>query len=229
MYAFIQCEEKKKKHLSESFWKKVLCFFSPCRRENLFVTEESKESVRKNSSVMDGKAQAITDNIPDTKTIEDITHTCTHSIYAHTFKTLAMWDNPQLLSFWKSRHIPVKIHLRLPIWHTDKHNVQKVHTQSLTHPITHTHTHTYPLPPINWLPRANTDEAQLGPMHLWCAHTKAGCLIFPGSITHTYKWEHARQSGSQTIGFPRCSWAAEGRGCNAKRQIQVIHSLPGWI
>lgn len=71
-------------------------FFSQRKRRSLkkkkktFVTEESKIKLEKNSPMMDGKALAITDNIPDSVHIADITHTNTHStIFSHTFKTLA--------------------------------------------------------------------------------------------------------------------------------------------
>lgn len=62
-------------------------------------------------------------------------------MYAHTFKTLAMWDNLEFLSFWKRRYIPAEIHLRLPAWYTDKHTVHKVHTLTHAHPHSPTQTH----------------------------------------------------------------------------------------
>ena len=52
--------------------------FPAHRTENKCVTGENKGRERKNSIVMGGKTQAITDNIPDIVHIGDITRTRTH-------------------------------------------------------------------------------------------------------------------------------------------------------
>lgn len=86
MYAFVQFEEKKKKTCQSDSEKKFFAF-SPCRRENKFVTEESKESMRKTAlwwMVRNRQLQTTYQTLH----IEDITHTNTHStIYAHTVRS----------------------------------------------------------------------------------------------------------------------------------------------
>lgn len=81
----------RKKTLVRFILKKVFLLFFPqqnrrsLKKKKKFVTEESKES----SPVMDCKATAITDNIPDSIHFADITHTNTHSTtHPHAFKTL---------------------------------------------------------------------------------------------------------------------------------------------
>lgn len=94
MHSF-SLQEKGMKTLVRVILKKV--FSSPGWGENKFVTEESKESVRKTAlwwMVRRRQLQATYQTLHG----EDFTHTHTHStIYAYMLKTLAMWDNLEFL------------------------------------------------------------------------------------------------------------------------------------
>lgn len=82
----VQCmkereREREKALVKGIFWKtKKFSPFLWAKERTSFLTRKSKENVKTPIPVMDGKAQAITDNIPDTVHIDDIVkmHTNAH-------------------------------------------------------------------------------------------------------------------------------------------------------
>lgn len=73
--------EREKALVKGIFWKtKKFSPFLWAKERTSFLTRKSKENVKTPIPVMDGKAQAITDNIPDTVHIDDIVkmHTNAH-------------------------------------------------------------------------------------------------------------------------------------------------------
>lgn len=87
MYALFQFEEKKNNNLSEWFWKKSFLLLLPAEERTSLWLRRVKKAWEKQPC--DGwQEQAITDNIPATVHIEDITHTNTPTtIYAHVQDT----------------------------------------------------------------------------------------------------------------------------------------------